>query len=280
VARHRPRREDAQDVVQLHAARAPGRLPIPGPEPPGQGAIHHLVRRPRGCPDRSQLAAQAQVRLARALLPGCRALHAHGNDSPRSHALGPREGGRPRIRRQADAGSLLGLAAQHHVRGLAGGDSNGAGRRGRLRAEDGRYGQGAAHLLRRGRRGGGRCARGVQLRGHLQAAGDLRVREQRLRHLNPVPQGVRNRVRRAARGGLRIPRSHAGRRRLTSSRAKPSPAREPVTARRSSSAWSTVWERTRPRTISGAIAPRRRSSAWRKTTASSDSRSDCSTRVS
>ena len=58
------------------------------------------------------------------------------------------------------------------------------GRGRRVRAEDGRHRQGPDDVLRRGLGLGGRRARGLQLRRDPQGARDLRVREQRLRHLH------------------------------------------------------------------------------------------------
>src|SRR4030081_435482 len=88
--------------------------------------------------------------------PRRRALHAHGHDAARPHAVGAREAGRPRLRWQADPWTLLGFAPQHHLRRVAGGGADGARRRHRLRAEDGWHRQGPHDLLRRRRGVGGR----------------------------------------------------------------------------------------------------------------------------
>ena len=208
LARHRPGREDAERVVPVHPPGPPDRLPLPGPEPSGPRAIHHLVRRPRGGSDRRQLAAATEARLACSLLPRRCGVHAHGHDPARSHAGGARQSRRPRVGRQADARPFLGLPPQHHVGRLAGGDADGPRRGCRVCTEDGRHRQGPSHLLRRGRRRRGRCARSLQLCRHLQAARDLRLREQRLCDLDPFSKGVRDRLRRAARGGLRISGRH------------------------------------------------------------------------
>ena len=189
-------------MVPVHPPRKTDRLPLPGPEPAGSRSLHHLVRRSRGGADRRQLATPTQARLGRALLPRRRALHADGDDTARSHALRAREGRRPRLRRQADARPLLGLATQHHLGRLARRDADGARRRRRVRAEDGRHRQGAHDLLWRGRGRRRRRARSFQLRRDLQAARGLRRREQRLCHLDPFPQGVRHRLCSAARGGV------------------------------------------------------------------------------
>src|SRR6266850_6174395 len=87
LARHRPEREDPKELVQLHPARPPGRLSIPGAQSPGTRTVHHLVRWSRGGADRRELAAETKVRLGLALLPRCRAVLAPGGHTSRSDAL-------------------------------------------------------------------------------------------------------------------------------------------------------------------------------------------------
>src|SRR6202022_851518 len=124
-------------MVQLHAAGPADRLPLPGLEPSGPGAVHHLLRRTRGGPDRCQLADEAQVRLGRALLPRRLAVHAHGDDAARPHARRACQVRRPVLWWQADPGTLLRLPTEHHLWRFARRDADGAWRWSRVRAEDG-----------------------------------------------------------------------------------------------------------------------------------------------
>ena len=159
------------------------------------------------------LADAPQPRLDGALLPLHRRHHDLRHERGGHHHRPPGQGRRRQLRRAPDAGPLRRGAVQHRERLLAGrhpGAPRGGHRHGRLGARRRRRGH---HLLRRGNRQPGRDPRGDELRRRAQAAGDLRLREQRLRDQRPAQPAGRRPVRRGTRPGLRVPGRDRGWRR-------------------------------------------------------------------
>ena len=89
---------------------------------------------------------------------------------------------RPELRRPPDARPLRRRRPQHPLGLLAGGHAAAARHRHRLGGQGAQDRPGGDHPHRRGLQQPGRRARGHELRRHPRPAGDLRDREQRLRH--------------------------------------------------------------------------------------------------